>query len=866
MKRLLAVLLLSFLCSLAWGQEVCFPEATCTSSAPCDFNLAASWTDASCGVGAIPGPLDIADMIAGRVVVYNDDALVVGGLIIDGGTFYFDRSATGRDGNGYRTLLLDADGFAGQDEIVFYSGSLVLGASDRIGCDSTGASECKINITGSGLLDAQGAVHETTIAALSDVDADTECTAAGTVGRKYVITPASGIELARDKRRIKFLSGKARGLNYEITAATATTFNVCTDMTDTESTTNGGNHRFTPHSTMQSAGVLPVSEHSIPARYGNSECTALNAPYSCCTGAGTGNCLGQIPEVGDRIAIIDDAVIYRSAGTAKIVISGLNGATGLTNPPRLRAFHLADGMISWSGATAGQSGTDLEYLNIHDGGSATQAGQSLFVKGLSNFAIRHAVVHDVTTVVGGTDGGIVVDSAASWGDTAITNIVIEDNTVYRIPGNTINCNAGPATQHISDCHIRNNLNFEGCTTDTGECSGIEMGACDNCSATGNVVHTYCPGDDIGDRTIGLFGAGAAGPITNGIIANNWIVNTCNDAIAVGLSTDAVYNETAAVNNYISNIKGAGIRSRARAYSNLIRNFGLASTSAQTDHRCLNNLLRAEGNVCILDDAVEASADCDGIGDDDCARYCGFFDHLENSGKRDIVFRDNVCIGLASSAGGGDRAAVFFGGSGAGNSFQANATVEHITFDNRGRSGEAVALLMDVDPAPDTTITINDILQTHANGDPVVLCTAQAGITDNVGQVNINESLTASEDGGAVSANCSNAGTLTRRNEVSFRSRFRTLDYNYREGAAELTAGTSPAGSPIGARAFRFSRDAITSIWPVLAFDGLAVEDIANVDNSDNDGDGVINLHDNCVEYPNPSQLDSNSDGRGDACL
>ena len=34
---------------------------------------------------------------------------------------------------------------------------------------------------------------------------------------------------------------------------------------------------------------------------------------------------------------------------------------------------------------------------------------------------------------------------------------------------------------------------------------------------------------------------------------------------------------------------------------------------------------------------------------------------------------------------------------------------------------------------------------------------------------------------------------------------------------------------------------------------------------DNDGDGVLDEDDNCIDTPNPDQMDSDGDGLGDAC-
>jgi hypothetical protein len=45
----------------------------------------------------------------------------------------------------------------------------------------------------------------------------------------------------------------------------------------------------------------------------------------------------------------------------------------------------------------------------------------------------------------------------------------------------------------------------------------------------------------------------------------------------------------------------------------------------------------------------------------------------------------------------------------------------------------------------------------------------------------------------------------------------------------------------------------------------ALPEIRLVSPYDIDGDGILQLPDNCPLIDNPTQLDSNGDGRGDAC-
>ena len=55
-----------------------------------------------------------------------------------------------------------------------------------------------------------------------------------------------------------------------------------------------------------------------------------------------------------------------------------------------------------------------------------------------------------------------------------------------------------------------------------------------------------------------------------------------------------------------------------------------------------------------------------------------------------------------------------------------------------------------------------------------------------------------------------------------------------------------------------AEDAVSATLTFTCQDGIYPQD-------DSDGDGVVNTDDNCVDTPNPDQLDFNNDGKGDAC-
>lgn len=53
--------------------------------------------------------------------------------------------------------------------------------------------------------------------------------------------------------------------------------------------------------------------------------------------------------------------------------------------------------------------------------------------------------------------------------------------------------------------------------------------------------------------------------------------------------------------------------------------------------------------------------------------------------------------------------------------------------------------------------------------------------------------------------------------------------------------------------------------PTCPPDCPVAEDVDQIPNSDRDGDGIVDIHDNCVDKANPNQKDTDLDNQGDAC-
>jgi hypothetical protein len=195
------------------------------------------------------------------------------------------------------------------------------------------------------------------------------------------------------------------------------------------------------------------------------------------------------------------------------------------------------------------------------------------------------------------------------------------------------------------------------------------------------------------------------------------------------------------------------------------------------------------------------------------------------------------------------------------------TISHITQDGRATGGNGYSRLYDfsnTNPSVAVTWTVSDLLAGYKADDTLVDCSTAGNVTDTIGNAYSLKTDTASEGGGAFSANCSSSGTLTRVAQISWNNRD-AFDYGLRVGSPEYTAGVG--GTAIGSRVFRFNRDRITLPWAsAIVYDNdMPVNFSTGTSNVDTDGDGVIDLFDNCDTAFNPSQDDPDADGKGCVC-
>jgi hypothetical protein len=805
----------------------------------CVFNVTfGAWTTAgnwtSCG-GVEPTAADTCSIPAGRTAVLDAAADACGAVTVSG-TLIPDPAGT-TDADGFHVLTLTAPG-AGNTLTVASTGVVRLRSNAKLRFDTT-AGPAVISLANGGVFDGQGETWDTTITAITASASDgTPCV--GSVGRQWDITVKDGASLLTTKRRVLFKSGRALNRHYEIITASGSDLTICSDYADGSS----AGQRLTPHAA--GVGTGPAVKHSDPTLTGTSD-TKLD------------------PAVGDTITIVKDGWIDRSAGTNGWYFSG--PVTGLDPIPVIRAMHL-DGIghtgvaaANFTVRAANQTLAPFEYNNVHD--YAFQDG--ITYSGARNLIVRWNAFHDGLAGAGEANEPIYLTtarlSAGHLADITADNNTVENNVFYRIRGNAIQF-SDLATFDSTGNIFRRNIVYEGCTTTAGECNGIEVNACSNCRIEENQIYRVCRGNNGSGDGIHVGGSVPAVTAYSTSITNNWIVNVCGNGIGADPSLGNALG-AGVVGNYISHTFGDGIVGGITK-GNVVKNVGLAGAGTGT---CWRDPVVLEGNFCIGNETSTATGgDCDGVGDSGCSAH-GVTLTSGNAAQgtsKTVTIRDNGFAAPDATPTTRRGVRVTSATTGVGPNY--NILLEHWSTDGRGATTRGVNL-DDVthNPAGTVTWTLRDFTTTHTNDSSSVTCTTVGNVTDVIGASYANDGLTAAEDSNASSpVNCSSATAPTSVKGLGHVGRL-TPDWNYQVGMPALTAGTSPAGSPIGIRAFRFNRDRLTRIFGSSTFDGEWPANVANVGNADSYGDGIIDLHDNCDRNPNPSQADTDADGAGDAC-
>ena len=856
MKRLLiaAALMLLPVAALA---DTC--TSNCSPNTVCNFSAAGSWT----GCAAAPPNTAAEDFViaADQWVSVDTDGVTVGtGSIVAGGVlFWAEDMTTGVDGDGFRTLTITTTG-AGTGIVV--DGTLRLRRGARLAFDTT-AGRGLINVDNAGTFDAQGSVHSTTVAAITSAADNAVCNNGGTaLGMKWTITVSDGAEWARAKRRVRFSSGTARNRQFEIVSVSGSDVVVCTNYDEASS----AGQNLTPHETV---GVFPTLRHNVPDYDPNDTCSAADTPFGCCTGVDAGTCdtATIVPVVGDGIDIIDDVWFYQSAGTAGFAINQDSRVTGIAAMPTMYAINFkgmgASGQdsIDWTADDASTNGADFAYNNFHD-----YNGSGATFRGFKNFEIYANACHDADTNADDSGGCIQVIptttvAGANPAISAVDGVTIRDNDFYRTRGNAIQFNSSSETIYASDALVKHNLVREGCTTATAECNGIEVNACRDCGIVGNVIHDIVRTAVTAGNCVNLQSnaattvpddiSGADNIMAGSYVQFNWMVNCGGSGISThagGVNNES-HQQVAMVSNYVGNSRDHGIEG-GNVFGNVITNVGMAATGVGLG---LQNPLIAAGNVIIATDEELHTIGCD------CVDSCIQFDLANgNRNATDASATDNLCIGTSED--GGFQSLDVDGGTDFG------VTVAHYTYDGLGRAANG-GVRNDASSAK--TFTFRDIVATHLNNGIPIRGSSNATPVDACGPLYANRSATTAETTNDSSTfHCATDGddSITSADQVpgiGYIDRV-NRDYNFAAGHPGLTAGTSSA--PIGIRAFRFDRDRVDDIWgSVLPFTAPFPVNISNVSNADTDGDGVMDLHDNCDVTVNPAQTDGDDDGKGCAC-
>jgi len=928
MKRLLLGLLLLLGARSVWAAQpgdvcTCQPASTCTASAPCKASAVGTWTGTTFGTcgnncgGTTPDSNDTVYLYPdGRAVMDDLDNWTIAGLNIAGSDFSFDPDTSNRGADGIRTLIV-AGNIALQSNGAA-SPKIHLRKNDEITLSTAGGVRQFLvqgGLSGSvdALFDGVGDVYQTvTMAATAAVDSGNVCGSGANRSELFTITvPAGATTHAIVGGRVVFQSGPMVRRQFEIVSISGNAITFCSHKVDAAA----GLQRLTPHQARGFTPTWPAAQHSVPDPGGNAGCSGVKTPDAWCTGAGTGGGYLITPTLagGDQVALVQDW---------RVDMTGANGFTfqmtgaRATNWPIFTAGNIS-GIVQGAGAaclsvTASSSSvtaTSPSYMNIHDNDCAS--GDLVF-NGARNTTWQWDVFHDD---VGGAAGGnaaqvVNMSTLDANGNTIVDSVFYRNRTGAMAVGGS---SFSPASTGLVSAR---NLIYDCCTSTTAVAmSGITMGNAIKGQVTGNLIMYgerkdfpgTSPNGPFVTQTINgiVFTAFAGSTGLSAVADHNTILNWMGEGITTSCAGTELAN-TMATGNYFSHLSGDPMNI-VGAIGNVVRDWGLIGNG---DAIGLQQVAAgtAKSNFMLLEQSVANSADCSLRG---CTRggiKAGDFTH---TGTGAVTVTDNIVAGLYDNfsvltSGGNYQVCSFCTISGSP-SVIGNLTMTHNVVDGRGNILDLLAdenahcNVADDDPVtccnnpaadacgplvPDFSnyafwlnsdcngggaCTRTDLLKDNyvigTNNIGAVVCThSTAGqtrtLTNNYRLVSGNAIWSS---GIPTGTDCAGQ-TVTPVSNVDGYVASIQSNYQLQAGSALLTAASD--GGSIGPRAFNFQYGILNGLWGgSLRFDGEQPRPFSNSQaNTDTDGDGVMDfLPDNCPLTWNPSQLDSDGDGKGDAC-
>jgi len=836
----------------------------CVSATSGLWSAAGTWT--TCGAstpGAAAG--QSATISSGHAVLYDVASLAnslqsdASPALVITGTLDFAQIVGTRDGDNFRTLTIKSDASTSTSEVTG-TGRLVLGPGDRIAMDATTA---RVNWDMGTTFEfvGRGAVYPTVIDTITIAEDDATCGD----GKKWTITVLdTGGATYRTKRRVRFDNGPARTASVEtFTGTTDKTLALCADLADGSS----AGHRLTPHANFNeyctgagtpiaccsgadagtcraNAFAYTTARHPTPTLSGNSVCTAAGTPYLCCSGANAGVCIEQRPQVGDKISYIDDAWMYRSAGSAAEGWYMIYPGAGATTPPVLIAMNLS----GVGNAVAGllyHAGSDGQTCSISDSNVHDYNAAGVFFQGCANTVVERNVVHDAGADADEALCPICVGNDPGTGRNISTSL-FTDNRFYRIMGNALEGSFPLITTPLTSITIRRNWVFDGCITLTGECNGIEYGTAETALAEDNVVYDISAGDatpSVGGFEWGVKAAGGYQTTRTHLVRRNWVVNVSGS----GLSDYADRDEPnqMVLGNYVSHTRDIGIWTRGKVIGNVVLDYALM---AGLNEAGIRNGIVVRGNFVGHHAGVTNSARS-GI------------EPTQGVHPYDFLISDNIVSGIH-----GGTSVIGIGPDPVGGGFfltDGNVVASHNTVDDNGITSVGLRWAGFV-PTASKTLTMADNAVTHTSAGGATACSADADVVDNVDRT-FRSTLPGIAGSAVGGGDCTtNTNETTAASGLRFKDR---TNWNYApaSGSPLLGAGGTPVGSDVGARWFRFNFNT-WSLWgDILPFPSPRPASFTNSGSIDTDGDGVIDGIDNCPGRVNPIQQDTDADGIGDPC-